>query len=106
MTPAVREYFTELSNVRTLSTNRVFLYEGTPLREIKRAIHTAVRKAQIANFRFHDLRHGAATNLRRAGVDTDTAMKIIGHRSEKMHRRYNNVSEAELLSAASKINTY
>ena len=106
MTPSVRECLTRLSKVRTLSTNRVFLYDGRPIREIKRAFHTALRKAQIANFRFHDLRHCAATNLRRAGVDTVTAMKIVGHRSEKMHRRYNNVSEADLLSAASKINTY
>ena len=106
MTPAVRQSMAELSRVRTLSTNRVFLYEGKPIREIKRAFHTAVRKAQIENFRFHDLRHCAATNLRRAGVDTVTAMKIVGHRSEKMHRRYNNVSEADLLSAAARINTY
>ena len=47
-----------------------------------------------------------ATNLRRAGVDTVTAMKIVGHKSEKMHRRYNSVSEADLLQAASEINTY
>ena len=28
--------------------------------------------------------HCASTNLRRAGVDTVTAMKIVGHESEKM----------------------
>jgi hypothetical protein len=32
-------------------------------------------------------------------------MKIIGHKSDKMHRRYNNISEADLLQAASKLNT-
>jgi len=106
MTPSVRECLSELSKVRSLSTNRIFLFDGKPVREIKRAFHTAMRKAQIVNFRFHDLRHCAATNLRRAGVDTVTAMKIVGHKSEKMHRRYNNVSEADLLTAASKINTY
>jgi integrase len=74
--------------------------------EIKRAFHTAVRKAGIEDFHFHDFRHCAATNLRRAGVDTVTAMKIIGHKSEKMYRRYNSVSEADLTKAASKINTY
>ncbi|MGH7183029.1 MAG: tyrosine-type recombinase/integrase [Nitrospiraceae bacterium] len=58
------------------------------MKRIKRAFHTAVREAGIVDLRFHDLRHCTATNLRRAGVDTVTAMKIVGHKSEKMHRRY------------------
>jgi len=76
------------------------------VREIKTAFHTAARKAGIEDLRFHDLRHCAATNLRRAGVDTVTAMRIVGHKSERMHRRYNNVAEDDLVAAASKVNTY
>ncbi len=38
--------------------------------------------------------------------DTVTAMKIVGHKSEKMHQRYNSVSEADLAKAASQIDTY
>jgi len=95
----------ELSKVRSLSSNRVFLYEGRPIGEIKGAFKTARKNAGITNFRFHDLRHCAATNLRRAGVDAITAMKIVGHKSERMHRRYNNVNEADLLQAAAKLNT-
>ena len=86
-------------------TNRVFLYKGRGLGEIKTAVKTAIKRAGLHDFRFHDLRHCAATNLRRAGVDTVTAMKIIGHKSEKMHQRYNSVSEADVLLAASKLNT-
>ncbi|MFB3115319.1 MAG: site-specific integrase, partial [Nitrospirales bacterium] len=106
LTPSVQESLLELSKVRSLSTNHVFLYEGKPIVRIKRAFQNAVRRAKIENFRFHDLRHCAATNLRRAGVDTITAMKIVGHKSERMHRRYNTVSEGDLLSAVSKVNTY
>ena len=47
-----------------------------------------------------------STNLRRAGVDTVTAMKIVGYKSEKMHRRYNSVSESDLAAAAGKLNSY
>jgi len=32
-------------------------------------------------------------------------MKIVGHKSEKMHRRYNSVNEDDLLRAIAKINT-
>ncbi|MCZ6802168.1 MAG: tyrosine-type recombinase/integrase, partial [Nitrospirae bacterium] len=91
--------------VRRLSTNRVFLYERKPVAEIKVGFKAALRRAGIEDFRFHDLRHCAATNLRRAGIDTLTAMKIVGHKSERMHRRYNNINEADLLQAAARINT-
>jgi integrase len=79
MTPAVRQALAELAKVRSLKTNRVFLYKGEPVKEIKRTFRTAKRQAGIKDFRFHDLRHCASTNLRRAGVDTATAMKIVGH---------------------------
>ena len=56
--------------------------------------------------RLHDLRHTASTNLRRAGVDTMTAMKIVGHKSEKMHRRYNTIQPKDLHEAADKLQRY
>src|SRR5215208_3967356 len=87
-------------------TRHVFLYKGEPLKRISRSFRTALREAGIKDFRFHDLRHCASTNLRRAGVDTATAMKIVGHKSEKMWKRYNSIDESDLLSAASKLNTY
>ena len=105
MTPSIHERLKELSKVRSLVTNRVFLYQGKGLGEIKTAFKTAIKRAKLHDFRFHDLRHCAATNMRRAGVDTVTAMSIVGHKSEKMHQRYNSVSEADLLLAASKLNT-
>jgi integrase len=64
------------------------------------------KKVGIRGFRFHDLRHCAATNLRRAGVDTATAMQIVGHKSDKMWKRYNAIAETDLLDAAKKLNTY
>lgn len=106
MTSAVRECLIDLAKVRSLTTNQVFLYKGNPINRVKRTFKTAVKNAGIEDFKFHDLRHCAATNLRRAGVDTVTAMKIVGHKSEKMHQRYNSVSEPDLVIAASKINTY
>jgi len=73
---------------------------------VKRSFQTAVKEAGITDLRFHDLRHYAATNLRRAGVDSVTAMRIVGHKSEKMHKRYNSVAECDLTAAANKLNTY
>ena len=106
LTPAVRSTLAELSKVRRLNTHHVFLYEGQPIKEVKTAFSTAKKVAGVTNFRFHDLRHCAATNLRRAGVDTATAMKIVGHKSERMWQRYNSIEENDLLSAAAKLDKY
>jgi len=105
MTATIQIMLKELLKVKSLLTNRVFLYKGRAVGEIKTAVKTAIKRAGLQDFRFHDLRRCAATNFRRAGVDTVTAMKIVGHKSDKMHRRYNSVSEADLLYAASQLNT-
>lgn len=106
MTPQVKAMLSELSRVRDIAHKHVFVYQRNPVLEVKTAFRTACRKAEIENLRFHDLRHCAATNLRRAGVDTTTAMQIIGHKSPLMWKRYNSVAESDLLAAANKLNTY
>lgn len=106
MTPQVKTTLVELSKVRDIAHKHVFVYQRNPVREVKTTFRTACRKAGIENLRFHDLRHCAATNLRRAGVDTTTAMQIIGHKSPLMWKRYNSVAESDLLTAANKLNTY
>jgi integrase len=97
---------TKTNKARQIPTNHVFLYEGHPIKSIKTALKRAKRLAGVEGFRFHDLRHCAATNLRRAGVDTATAMRIVGHKSEKTWKRYNAIDEKDLTRAASKLNTY
>ncbi|MCB9711677.1 MAG: site-specific integrase [Nitrospiraceae bacterium] len=106
LTQELVQILREMNKVRQLNCPSVFLYEGKTLQGIKRAFAGACKRAGITDFRFHDLRHCAATNLRRAGVDTLTAMKIVGHKSERMHRRYNSVSETDLTQATQKLHAY
>jgi integrase len=113
MTPDVKVILQRLAKVRSLTTattgavtRHVFTYEGRPLRRVSRSFKTALKDAGITDFRFHDLRHCASTNLRRAGVDTATAMKIVGHKSEKMWKRYNAIDERDLTEAAQKVHKY
>src|SRR5947199_1778054 len=51
----------------------------------------------------HDFRRTAVRNLERAGVPRSTAMKMIGHRTESIYRRYAIVDEAMLKEGAVKL---
>jgi len=84
----------------------VFLYKERPIQRIGTAFEAACRRAGITNLRIHDFRHTASTNLRRAEVDTATAMKIIGHKSDRMHRRYNTIEPEDLHRTAAQHHSY
>ena len=45
----------------------------------------------LADLRFHDLRHDAASTLTMAGVPQRTVMAILGHRDPRMTMRYQQV---------------
>ena len=51
---------------------------------------------------FHDLRRTAARNMLAAGVPQAVAMKIAGHRTDAMFRRYAIVDEQQKRDALAK----
>jgi integrase len=54
----------------------------------------------------HDLRRSAASNMIRAGVPQVVAMKITGHKSPAMFRRYNIVDPSDMTDALSRTAEY
>jgi integrase len=54
---------------------------GTPLhpRNMLRAFHALLKRANLPHMRFHDLRHSCATLLAAQGVPARVAMEILGH---------------------------
>ena len=52
---------------------------------------------------FHDFRRTAVRNLERAGVPRSAAMKLTGHKTESVYRRYAVVCEADLREAGAKL---
>ena len=52
----------------------------------------------------HDLRRTAVRNLERAGVPRAAAMKMVGHKTESIYKRYSIVDHAMLILGADKLN--
>jgi integrase len=59
----------------------------------------ALKRANVTDFRFHDLRHTAASYLVMNGVDLTTVMEILGHSTVAMTLRYSHLSPEHKRSA-------
>ncbi|HET9532544.1 MAG TPA: site-specific integrase [Blastocatellia bacterium] len=83
------------SHCSGLSTEYVFANPetGRPLVCIKRAFQKALEDAKIEDFRFHDLRHTAATRMGEAGIDPFTIAAILGHKSIAMTASYTHATQ-------------
>jgi integrase len=84
----------------------VFTRNGQRVKSIKRVFTQVRQETGIANAIFHDFRHTAMTNLRRAGVDALTAMKITGHKPMAVFKRYNSIDDQDLKAAQHRLDTY
>jgi integrase len=74
-----------------------------PLRSVRTAFLNALKKAKIANVRFHDLRHTFATNLVMNGVDLVTVKEILGHSEIAMTVRYSHPSDKRKMDAVERL---
>jgi integrase len=70
---------------------------------MKRSWRTACKEAGVAGRVLHDLRRTAVRNLERASVSRSVAMKMTGHKTESVYRRYAIVSESDLREAGAKL---
>lgn len=87
---------------RRLDIGYIFFNHQTGLpyhKDLKRRFNTALKKAGIRDFHFHDLRHTFASHLVMAGVDIVTVSKLLGHKSLKMTLRYSHLSPGHLDNA-------
>jgi integrase len=111
----------------TTLSNLVFHRDGDPIYELRKAWETACmavglgkmicracghvgtkkahckKRCDYQGRIFHDLRRSAVRNMIRAGVDPKVAMRISGHETDYMLRRYDITSDDDLRHALSKM---
>ena len=69
----------------------VFTYKGQPIKQFRRSFRTACERAGLEDFRFHDLRHTAATWMRKNGVPIDVVQEVLGHEDIATTKKYAHV---------------
>jgi integrase len=63
----------------------------------------AVKRAGITDFRWHDLRHSAASYLVAAGVHMKVIQEILGHHSVTVTEKYSHLADGHLLDAVKRV---
>jgi integrase len=98
---------------RALHDRHVFLFKGKPVSDIRSGLTKACKEAGIeygrfvkGGFVFHDLRHTFNTYMRKAGVAQSVIMKITGHSTEEMFRRYDSIDHEDAHNAVDQMRNY
>jgi integrase len=106
-----------LAKVRRIDTDLVFHGEVNDQtktkkgskREIKpvdltKPWKTALTRAKVTNFRFHDLRHSAASYLAMNSATTIEIAAILGHKTLQMVKRYSHLANSHTSSVVTAMN--
>lgn len=72
--------------------------------ESRAAWLAVLEKAKIEDFRFHDLRHTAASYLAMNGASTNEIAEVLGHKTLAMVKRYSHLSEVHTAGVVEKMN--
>lgn len=79
---------------------------GNKYFDIKKGFNKVLEKAEIKDFRFHDLRHTAATRMTEVGIDLAVVQEILGHSDIKTTMRYAHPVPERKLKAIEALNDY
>jgi len=94
------------AKIRRLDTTLVFPSPKNPQKPIsfKRSWMTALKKADIDDFRWHDLRHCTASYLIMNGASLVETAEVLGHKDLQMTQRYAHLSDGHVSSVVESMN--
>ena len=101
-----KELIQQMAKVRRLDTNLVFYSDVKPQVPVFVRIPwgKAVKAAELNDFKFHDLRHTAASYLAMNGATLAEIAEILGHKTLQMVQRYAHLSEQHTSKVLSSMN--
>jgi integrase len=99
------ELFKQHNKVRRIDSPLVF--PGTnpkKPKDIRSAFEYARDQAKLEDFRFHDLRHSAASYLAMSGATTRDIAEVLGHKTLQMVKRYSHLADSHTSEVVAKMN--
>lgn len=105
----------KLKKTRIVGTDLLFASNKSPNGKMRHPIFykpilirnpwlAALKEAKIEDFRFHDLRHSAASYLAMNGASLAEIAEVLGHKTLQMVKRYAHLSEAHTASVVERMN--
>lgn len=107
LSPEAREIFRDLYPEKKPSPEDLVFpseHDRTKPVEIRKAWNNALIAAKIQDFRFHDLRHSAASYLAMNGATMADIAEILGHKTLSMVKRYTHLSESHTAKVLASMN--
>jgi integrase len=99
------ELMQDHARVRRIDSDLVFPGKNpTRPAELKKPWHDALTAAEIADFRFHDLRHCTASYLAMNGASLAEIADILGHRTLSMVKRYTHIADSHSAGVVASMN--
>lgn len=84
----------------------VFHRGNESIGDFRKAWETARKAAGLHKLLFHDLRRSGCTNMRRAGIDESTVMKVSGHKTVSTFRRYKIEATRDIQEGLERLDSY
>ncbi len=104
------EVLKDLNKVRRIDCNLLFpAKESRPQKpqksiDLRSPWEAAVKKAELQDFHFHDLRHSAASYLAMNGASLAEIAEVLGHKTLQMVKRYAHLSEGHTARVVASMN--
>lgn len=104
--PAIKALLEDHGKIRRLDTDLLFPSAQNPKVpfEYRESWKHALHKAGVENFRFHDLRHTAASYLAMSSASLIEISTCLGHKSLSMVKRYAHMTDATTANAVQRMN--
>jgi integrase len=97
----------EHAKVRRLDTNLLFpgnVNKDKPI-DLRKPFKTALKAAEITDFKWHDLRHCTASYLAMNGASLAEIAEVLGHKTLQMVKRYAHLSDGHVSSVVESMNS-
>jgi len=100
------ELLKEHAKIRRIDTPLLFpstRYPQQPI-DLRKAFANALKRAEITNFNWHDLRHCTASYLAMNGASLAEIAEVLGHKTLSMVKRYAHLSDGHVSNVVASMN--